>query len=468
MDVIIAIQFGIRHTSNACMIKHDQPKEFEEFNVVFDTKSNTQLQTKSHTTPTVALFDDNGGILSYGFEAELQNKEFNNASSHLLFREFIWDLFCSNETVPENLTAVNGRQMRSIDVVTAVLCHMVSHITKEAGLHGYPFTLNYVLTIPTCACEDSRAFMREATVKAGFSSGNIKIVEEAAAVLQFCLHDKQHTGVTTLDDDTCTCNRKYIVVECEEDYATMSVVQYINENMMEIVYNHSTEIWNGRKILCDFIDMICLETKDFLTKHPLEYYDFLREVKSKIRWISTCNSKLEIKISAVILEEIKSIEGMHGSLVKPDCKNEIEFKRDKCVIRSDRFQILFANAGTCIVDYIEEKLLTVFPDISYIILVGEFAQSPILHDIIKTSFSAKNIIIPCEANMAAVRGAVFFGQMSIAVETNTVHTMKQTPLNNAQAALAEQKGIEMRKKENSKIFQKKNKKKSPLKRCVIM
>lgn len=198
----------------------------------------------------------------------------------------------------------------------------------------------------------------------------------------------------------------------------MSVVQYINENMMEIVYNHSTEIWQGRNVLSDFNDMICLKTKDFLTKHPLEYYDFLRESKSKIRRISTCNSKLEIKISAVILEEIKSIEGMHRSLVKPDCKNEIEFKRDKCVIKSDRFQILFANAGTCIVDYIEEKLLTVFPDINYIILVGEFAQSPILHDIIKTSFSAKNIIIPYEANMAAVRGAVFFGQRSISVETN--------------------------------------------------
>lgn len=112
----------------------------------------------------------------------------------------------------------------------------------------------------------------------------------------------------------------------------MSVVQYINENMMEIVYNHNTEIWKGRKVLSDFIDMICLKTKDFLTKHPLEYYDFLREVKSKIKWISNCNSKLEIKISAVILEEIKSIEGVQGSLVKPDCKNELEFKRDKTLI----------------------------------------------------------------------------------------------------------------------------------------
>lgn len=160
---------------------------------------------------------------------------------------------------------------------------------------------------------------------------------------------------------------------------------------MEIVYNHSTEIWKGRNVLCDFIDMICLTTKDFFTKHPLEYYDFLREVKSKIRWTSTGNSKLEIKISAVMLEEIQFIEGMHESLLKADCKNELEFKRDKCVIKSDRFQILFTDAGKCIVDYIEEKLFTVFPDINQIILVREIAQSPILHDIIKSSFLDKRV-----------------------------------------------------------------------------
>lgn len=46
--------------------------------------------------------------------------------------------------------------------------------------------------------------------------------------------------------------------------------------------------------------------------------------------------------------------------------------------------------------------------------------------------------------------------------------MKQAHLNNAQAALAKEKGIEKRKKENSKTFQKKCKKKSLLKRCVII
>lgn len=37
MDVIIAIKLGISHTSNVCMINYNQPKDCEEFNVVFDT-----------------------------------------------------------------------------------------------------------------------------------------------------------------------------------------------------------------------------------------------------------------------------------------------------------------------------------------------------------------------------------------------------------------------------------------------
>lgn len=49
-------------------------------------------------------------------------------------------------------------------------------------------------------------------IQAGCSSENIKIVEEAAAGLQFFLHNKQDGGVTSFDD---RCNRKFLIVECE-------------------------------------------------------------------------------------------------------------------------------------------------------------------------------------------------------------------------------------------------------------
>lgn len=99
MEVILAIKFGINHTSNTCMIKCDEPKYCKEINVQFETQSNTHYPIKSLTTPTVALFDDKGAIQSYGFEAELQHIQCKNTSNHHLFREFVWDLFCSDKMV---------------------------------------------------------------------------------------------------------------------------------------------------------------------------------------------------------------------------------------------------------------------------------------------------------------------------------------------------------------------------------
>lgn len=442
MEVIIAIKFGINHTSNTCMIKCDEPKYCKEINVQFETQSNTHYPIKSLTTPTVALFDDTGAIQSYGFEAELQHIQCKNTSNHLLFREFVWDLFCSDKMVPDNLIAVNGSLMKSIDVVTAVLSHMISHIKTKTGFQSSSIAFKYVLTIPTCCCKESRAFMTMAALKAGCSSENIQIVEEAAAVLQFCLHHKQDARVTTLDD---TCNRRYIVVECEEDNATLSVLYFINNKQIEIAYAENTEIWKGCHVLHDFVEMISSEARktlgDFSEKYPLEYYNFEREVKTKIRLTSPSSSKLSIQLSPFILNETQNSEIMQESVLRKECEDELCIKLDKCVIKSERSKILVSDAGKRIVDYIESELFTVFSDINHIILVGEFAQSPMLQEILKASFPAKNIMIPDDANMAAVRGAVFFGHRDVSVKTDIVHSKSHSSLNNAQVVLPMEKRV---------------------------
>lgn len=190
----------------------------------------------------------------------------------------------------------------------------------------------------------------------------------------------------------------------------MSVIHLSNENTMKIVFKNNTAIWSGDYVLHEFVEMISSRAKkalvDFFEKYPLEYYDFIQEVKSKIKRISANCLNINIKISAVMMEEIRCSEGLQEAVLRTGLK----FKSDKFVIKTDRFQTLFSEAGKRIVDYTEKELLTKFSDIYQIILVGEFAQSPMLQTITKTSFSAENIMIPCEANMAAVRGAVFFGQ----------------------------------------------------------
>lgn len=191
---------------------------------------------------------------------------------------------------------------------------------------------------------------------------------------------------------------------------------------MEIVHKDNIEIWKGCHILNDFVETIGSETKKmlfgFFEKNPRECKEFLMEMKSKIQQLSSNRKNLNIKISIDLLEELKCSEGMHGSVLKRECKEELHITGDKLVIKSKPFQILLDEAGKHIVEYIEKELLTIFTDINQIILVGEFAQSPIIQEVIKTTFSTKNIIIPWDTKMAAVWGAVLFGQRNISVETN--------------------------------------------------
>lgn len=207
-----------------------------------------------------------------------------------------------------------------------------------------------------------------------------------------------------------------------EGNATISVLHFINKNKIEIVYAENTEIWKGCHVLHDFVEMISSDARktllDFSEKYPLEYYNFQREVKTKIRLISPSSSKLTIQLSPFMLNETRYSENLQESVLRKECKDELDIKLDKCVIKSDRSKVLVSEAGKRIVDYIETELFAVFSDINHIILVGEFAQSPMLQEILKASFSTKNIIIPGDANMAAVRGAVFFGQTDVSVKTN--------------------------------------------------
>lgn len=140
----------------------------------------------------------------------------------------------------------------------------------------------------------------------------------------------------------------------------MSVLHLINENTVEIMYKKNTEIWKGCHVLNDFGKMISLKARktlvDFFEKYPLEYYDFLQEVKSKIRrQISSNCLNINIKISAVMLEETRCSEGMQEAVLRTRHKDELRFKYDKCVIKTDRFQTLFTEAGKCIVDFLEKE-----------------------------------------------------------------------------------------------------------------
>lgn len=72
---------------------------------------------------------------------------------------------------------------------------------------------------------------------------------------------------------------------------------------------------------------------------------------------------------------------------------------------------LFDDICKQIVDYLNDLfMVAALKDVSCILLVGGFAESLMLQSAIKEAFEDKNVIIPKEAGLAVLKGAVLFGQ----------------------------------------------------------
>ncbi|XP_061177392.1 heat shock 70 kDa protein 12A-like [Saccostrea echinata] len=428
IEIIIAIKFGTNYSTNAYMINDGRTEDPKLFTVPFQKHATSSM---SLITPTVALFTENGVFQSYGFDAEYQNLQQGDKNKYLLFRDFVWDLFCVNDEVPKNLKAVNEKEMKSIDVMSAVLSYMDGHVKVMAGKHSIDVSTKYVLTVPTCSCNDSRGFMLEAAEHAGFPSDKITIVEEAAAALYFCIQNPVLTG---LPRPTANQDKAYVFVECEDDNTNISVLKCPSEESINIIYRDNAEIWATCQVQKDFEELFALIVSEsflnyFLQKYPMEYYDIIQELKKKINSTPSDTQRVTMKMPAFLMEKFRKKTGksIEKAVRKTILENNIEFKLDKCKISPDVFQSLFSDAGKHIVEYMEKELLTKYPDVDYLILIGEFAQSPILQNIIKESFPSKTILIPPEAGLAAVKGAVLFGQKHVYLETVQCPRRSRTP-----------------------------------------
>lgn len=92
--IVLAITLGVNYSANAYIFKHGKTEDRNKvFNVPFNNPITDELV---NNTPTVALFNDQNTFDSYGFEALHKYIHHENMSEYLIFREFIWDLFCAD------------------------------------------------------------------------------------------------------------------------------------------------------------------------------------------------------------------------------------------------------------------------------------------------------------------------------------------------------------------------------------
>ena len=124
--------------------------------------------------------------------------------------------------------------------------------------------------------------------------------------------------------------------------------------------------------------------------------------------------KVTFKVPITLLETFREINP--GSSIKTVVtsnaryKNQLNWTGDKLRMEAQLTKALFDESCKKIVDHMQQLFRhPSVKDVSSILLVGGFAESPMLQEAVKEAFRNKKVIVPQDAGLAVLKGAVLYG-----------------------------------------------------------
>lgn len=180
--------------------------------------------------------------------------------------------------------------------------------------------------------------------------------------------------------------------------------------------------WGGTRVDGEYIDFIkCMigetATQEINEHAPNVFFEACRDFESAKRTIKpNSDIKFTVRIPSLIVETYmkthpgRNLKSVESVTTKNGKKIKIAFTGDKLRLAASDAEGFFAQS----VQNIIKHLRTLFQQkhgrgISTIILVGGYAESPILIERIRSSFPGMRTIIPQEAAWSVLRGAAIFG-----------------------------------------------------------
>lgn len=162
-----------------------------------------------------------------------------------------------------------------------------------------------------------------------------------------------------------------------------------------------------------FIDIVGKEFMDsFRQNNTDDYIDMFRTFEKKNHGGNNFFTTGKIKILPSFLEKYKEEKGTDISkrILETQYAKSLKLARDKVQINEDLFQSFFDPANEKIIHYISEILSnSEVKGTKVILMVGSFSEFGIVQDAIRKAFPECCVLVPLQAGLAVLKGAVLFG-----------------------------------------------------------
>ncbi|XP_076100919.1 heat shock 70 kDa protein 12A-like [Mytilus galloprovincialis] len=384
-------------------------------------------QLLSLKTPTCLLLNEKKELVSFGFEAENDYAELvldERHNDHYYFTRFKMKLYQAKDLSEDmRLEDITGKSLMAIDVFGQSIKALKDHLLKLLETEGTgvkPHEIKWVLTVPAIWPDSAKQFMRKSAEKAGIDHKKLFIALEPEAASIHCqyLPTEKLKGAT--EGFTVTeIGQKYMVIDLGGGTADITVHEKLEGGHLKELCHASGGDCGGTSVDNAFVQMIVkilgaplinlLKQED-----PSAYLDLLREfetVKRKIE--STTSGKVNFTVPCATINtlcEKHQNESLKSMIEASPFANQIALRGDKLRVDAKIMKNLFSSTVNNIIKLVKDVLRkSVVRDVPLLLLVGGFAECPLIQTAMKKEFTNKRIVIPEEAGLSVLKGAVLFG-----------------------------------------------------------
>ncbi|OWF39271.1 heat shock 70 kDa protein 12B-like [Mizuhopecten yessoensis] len=418
---VAAIDFGTTYSGYAFSSKD----EFD--NDPLKIKSNVWNSgtLMSYKAPTALLLNPDKTFNSFGYEAEtMMADEGGDLQDYFYFHRF--KMVLHNNKNLQRATMIkdeSGKPFPALDVfglsIAFLKRHLVEAIKKQFdGI--VDSDIKYVLTVPAIWDDNSKQFMREAARKGGIREEHLMIALEPEAASIYC----QHVPVEKSTSSFLQCARSglaYMVVDLGGGTADITVHQRQPDKTLKELHAATGGAFGGKSVddaFGAFLEEIvgAENIQAMKEKHMDDYVHLLREFEMKKRKITEetpAKVTMTIPFALVeLLQEDKMRKSIDDAVKKSRFSSTVTSGRQKIQIMNAEFRKFFRPTIDGIISHMEEILYDRrFMDVKYILMVGGFSDCILVQNAIRHRFTEKVVIVPDDAGLAVLKGAVLFGHV---------------------------------------------------------
>lgn len=429
--LVAAIDFGTTYSGYAFSLKHDYQSDPAKISVNQNWVAGS-MALVSLKAPTVVLFNEKKEFQSFGYEAENEYSELALDGEHqhfYFFSRFKMRLHDKKVSREFELEDEHGRKMPAMKVFGAAIKFLKDHLLgalKRRGTLVDAKDIHWVLTVPAIWVDRAKQFMREAAYEAGIDGSHLSIALEPEAASLYCQlipTDKIHGS----EGATFTVGKpgsKYMVIDLGGGTADITVHERQKDDGLKEVHKASGGAWGGTKVDEEFENLLIKiigdkAFKKFCVEHTADRLDLQRELEMKKRTITPASKgKITLKVPVSLGETYKALtkKSTDDAIAASPYKGKITWLPDKIRIEAEVFKGLFKPCVDKIVAHIKDLLK--YPEMKgtdTFLMVGGFSESLLVQEAIMNALPKKNVIIPDEAGLTVLKGAVIFGHRPVAI-----------------------------------------------------